>query len=170
MEMNSTPKSARRVTFQVQDDQDNEHNGIARKVVNIDGTPLLLRRGKFINAKPVMESQDELAEKVLVSKCDVGSLEKDKSKDSYAASLQSNPLIKQVNFRFFYTLEKQQGVDVVLPRESVKMVQDKLAFTLYGYFIGDREAFPVMKYFVQNNWKKYGLQKIMMNANGFFFG
>ncbi|KAK1434285.1 hypothetical protein QVD17_00021 [Tagetes erecta] len=114
----------------VQDDKDNEHNGIARKVVNIDGIPLLLSRGKFFNANPVMESQDELAEKVHVSKCDFGSLEKDKSKDSYAASLQSNPLIKHVNFQFLDTLEKQQGVDVVLPREPVKMVQHKLAFTL----------------------------------------
>ncbi|KAK1408249.1 hypothetical protein QVD17_39885 [Tagetes erecta] len=68
METNSTPKSARRVSFQVQDDEDKEHNGIARKVVNIDGIPLLPRRGKFINANanPIMEAQDELAEKVQI--------------------------------------------------------------------------------------------------------
>ncbi|KAK1434339.1 hypothetical protein QVD17_00078 [Tagetes erecta] len=73
METNSTPKSARRVNFLVQDDEDYEHNGIARKVVNIDGIPLLPRRGKVINANPVIESQDELAEKVQIYGPDVGS-------------------------------------------------------------------------------------------------
>ncbi|GJR20099.1 RNA-directed DNA polymerase, eukaryota, reverse transcriptase zinc-binding domain protein [Tanacetum coccineum] len=30
-------------------------------------------------------------------------------------------------------------------------------------------AFPVVKYYVKNNWAKYGLKRIMMNAKGFFF-
>ncbi|XP_022015014.1 uncharacterized protein LOC110914533 [Helianthus annuus] len=40
---------------------------------------------------------------------------------------------------------------------------------LYGYFLGDRVAYPVVDYFVKNQWKRFGLQKAMMNANGFFF-
>ncbi|XP_021996969.1 uncharacterized protein LOC110894100 [Helianthus annuus] len=44
-----------------------------------------------------------------------------------------------------------------------------MANTLYGYFLGDRVAYPVVDYFVKNNWKRFGLQKSMMNANGFFF-
>ncbi|GJW83315.1 hypothetical protein Tco_0156460 [Tanacetum coccineum] len=30
-------------------------------------------------------------------------------------------------------------------------------------------AFPVVEYYVKNNWNKYGLKRIMMNAKGFFF-
>nr|XP_043615889.1 uncharacterized protein LOC122587788 [Erigeron canadensis] len=30
-------------------------------------------------------------------------------------------------------------------------------------------AYPVVEYFVKTNWKKFGLQKVMMNANDFFF-
>ncbi|XP_022007408.1 uncharacterized protein LOC110906609 [Helianthus annuus] len=87
---------------------------------------------------------------------------------SYAAKVSANNS-KRVNFRAFASSVKQDGCDVVLPRESVRAMKDKLANTLYGYFLGDRVAFPVVDYFVWKNWKNYGLEKTMMNANGFFF-
>ncbi|XP_021971471.1 uncharacterized protein LOC110866638 [Helianthus annuus] len=87
---------------------------------------------------------------------------------SYAESVLNNNS-KKVNFRNLASVQKQDGCDVVLPRDSVRAVQEKLANTLYGYFLGDRVAYPVVEYFVRNNWKKFGLQKTMMNANGFFF-
>nr|GEW39628.1 hypothetical protein [Tanacetum cinerariifolium] len=36
-------------------------------------------------------------------------------------------------------------------------------------FEGKRLAFLVVEYFVKNNWAKYGLKRIMLNAKGFFF-
>ena len=62
-----------------------------------------------------------------------------------------------------------EGVNVSIPRRVVEKVNARLEHTLYGYFIGNRMAFPVVEYYVRNNWAKYGLKKIMMNANGFFF-
>ncbi|XP_022014947.1 uncharacterized protein LOC110914468 [Helianthus annuus] len=62
-----------------------------------------------------------------------------------------------------------EGVDVVIPVESVKQVNDRFANTLYGYFLGKRLAFPVVEYFAKNSWAKYGLNRLMMNAKGFFF-
>ncbi|XP_071688081.1 uncharacterized protein [Rutidosis leptorrhynchoides] len=41
--------------------------------------------------------------------------------------------------------------------------------TLYGYFLGKRVAFLVVQNYVMNVWRKYGIEKTMMNANGFFF-
>ncbi|XP_022019061.1 uncharacterized protein LOC110919092 [Helianthus annuus] len=76
---------------------------------------------------------------------------------------------RKVNFRNLASPEAHEGCDVVLPKESVRAVKDKLINTLYGYFLGDRVAYPVVEYFVRNNWKKFGIQKTMMNANGFFF-
>ncbi|MFS7912516.1 putative transcription factor interactor and regulator CCHC(Zn) family [Helianthus anomalus] len=75
----------------------------------------------------------------------------------------------KVNFRSLVSPVTHEGCDVVLSRESVRAVQEKLANTLYGYFLGDRVAYPVVEYFVKNQWKRFGLQKSMMNANGFFF-
>ncbi|GKB72464.1 zinc knuckle CX2CX4HX4C containing protein, partial [Tanacetum coccineum] len=51
----------------------------------------------------------------------------------------------------------------------VETVSTQFANTLYGYFIIKRIAFPVMEYYVRNNWGKYGLTRIMMNSKGFFF-
>uniref|UniRef100_A0A251VPE0 RNA-directed DNA polymerase n=1 Tax=Helianthus annuus TaxID=4232 RepID=A0A251VPE0_HELAN len=76
---------------------------------------------------------------------------------------------RKVNFRNLASPEAHEGCDVVLPKESIRVVKDKLINTLYGYFLGDRVAYPVVDYFVKNNWKKFGLQRTMMNANGFFF-
>ncbi|XP_035835827.1 uncharacterized protein LOC110888162 [Helianthus annuus] len=65
--------------------------------------------------------------------------------------------------------EVVDGADVVIPLTSVKQVIDRYANTLYGYFLGKRLAFPVVDFFAKNNWVKYGLSRLMMNANGFFF-
>nr|XP_043639257.1 uncharacterized protein LOC122610328 [Erigeron canadensis] len=90
---------------------------------------------------------------------------------SYASMVNSGSQKQQrpVNFRFLETSEQQEDVDIVLPREAIRKVQDKYDNTLFGYFLGKRIAFPVGKNFVTNNWGKHGLQRIMMNANGFFF-
>ncbi|KAJ0576426.1 hypothetical protein HanIR_Chr05g0224291 [Helianthus annuus] len=75
----------------------------------------------------------------------------------------------KVNFRMMESSESVDGADVVIPLSSVKQVTDRYANTLYGYFLGKRLAFPVVDYFAKNNWVKYGLSRLMMNANGFFF-
>ncbi|XP_022019374.1 uncharacterized protein LOC110944750 [Helianthus annuus] len=86
---------------------------------------------------------------------------------SYAESVLKQE--KKVNFRALACTTQHEGCDVVLPKESVRVVQQKLSNTLYGYFLGDRVAYPVVEYYVKNNWKRFGIQKTMMNANGFFF-
>nr|GEZ09354.1 zinc knuckle CX2CX4HX4C [Tanacetum cinerariifolium] len=58
--------------------------------------------------------------------------------------------------------------DVWLPLDLVHEVNDKMKNFLYGYFISKRLAFPVVEWFVRNNWEKYGLTKVMM-VRGFFF-
>jgi hypothetical protein len=90
-------------------------------------------------------------------------------KTSFAETLIGNTAKTAVNFRSLHAKSLLPGVDVVLSKESVRIIQDRLQYTLYGYFLGDRVAFPVMEYFVKTHWKRFGLQKMMMNSNGFFF-
>jgi len=94
-----------------------------------------------------------------------------KNKNSYADILQpkDEPKVNSLNFRYLVNEDMKLGFDVVLPKESVRVVCNKLEFTLYGYFLGDRIAYPVVEYFVRSNWNKFGLQKSMIKANGFFF-
>ena len=73
------------------------------------------------------------------------------------------------NFRTVKVDNVFKGVDISIPRKVVQNISAKFEFTLYGYFIGKRIAFPVVEYFARNNWAKYGLKRVMMNDNGFFF-
>ncbi|KAK1427914.1 hypothetical protein QVD17_16652 [Tagetes erecta] len=50
----------------------------------------------------------------------------------------SDSLGTKVNFRYMVNVESKQGFDVVLPKDSIRAVCNKLEFTLYGYFLGDR--------------------------------
>ncbi|XP_022030707.1 uncharacterized protein LOC110931630 [Helianthus annuus] len=165
-----------------------QYKGLTSRVVNIDGNPVLPRRGSVQLPHPVDKNFNVIDELVKItvpvsqseydaawSKSDGGvNLDGQPPKGSsakpmsYADTVAANS-VKKVNFRSLASSEKYDGCDVVLPRESVRSMQDKMANTLYGYFLGDRVAFPVVDYFVRTNWKKYGLLKTMMNANGFFF-
>ncbi|GJU18553.1 zinc knuckle CX2CX4HX4C containing protein [Tanacetum coccineum] len=73
------------------------------------------------------------------------------------------------NFCSLVTDKVFDGVNISIPRKVVEKVSLRFENTLYGYFIGKRMAFPVVEYYVKNNWAKYGLKRIMMNAKGFFF-
>ncbi|GJR30813.1 zinc knuckle CX2CX4HX4C containing protein [Tanacetum coccineum] len=44
----------------------------------------------------------------------------------------------------------------------------KFTNTLYGYFIGERLAFPIVEAYVKNAWAKYGFECAIFR-NGFFF-
>ncbi|KAJ0615163.1 putative RNA-directed DNA polymerase [Helianthus annuus] len=163
--------------------------GIASRIVNIDGNPLLPRRGTVTEPKKI-NIIDELTKvtipvsldedsptcvasgsgkddqaAIMGEKVDNGNASRPRS---YADSLNANKVPK-LNFRSLTSEKLHEGCDVVLSKESVRVARDKMANTLYGYFLGDRVAFPVVDYYVRNNWKKYGIIKAMMNDNGFFF-
>ncbi|XP_022003028.1 uncharacterized protein LOC110900448 [Helianthus annuus] len=162
--------------------------GLASKVVSIDGNPVLPRRGTMQNSQAdpkLFNVIDELTKITVPVQPSVNQGPKDSraadvfqgshtvqgsssTPKSYADSVATSN-IQKVNFRSLSSSAVHEGCDVVLPKESVRTVQEKMSNTIYGYFLGDRVAFPVVDYFVKVNWKKYGLQKTMMNANGFFF-
>ncbi|GKA52626.1 zinc knuckle CX2CX4HX4C containing protein [Tanacetum coccineum] len=73
------------------------------------------------------------------------------------------------NFRTLVVDPVFDGVNISIPHKVVEKVSTRFQHTLYGYFIGKRMAFPVVKYYARNNWAKHGLKRIMMNSKGFFF-
>jgi hypothetical protein len=86
------------------------------------------------------------------------------------AGVASNESHKHVpNFRRLECSKKKENVDLSVPMKVVEEVNMRFEHTLYGFFLGQRLAFPVVDYYVRNAWAKYGLQKVMMNAKGFFF-
>ncbi|GJZ69483.1 zinc knuckle CX2CX4HX4C containing protein [Tanacetum coccineum] len=95
--------------------------------------------------------------------------EKPSSYISAAGGSILDPIKPKANFCSLSSDNLFKGANVSIPRNIIEMVSSRLANTLYGYFIGKRIAFPVVEYFVRNNWGKYGLTRIMMNSKGFFF-
>ncbi|GKC74243.1 zinc knuckle CX2CX4HX4C containing protein [Tanacetum coccineum] len=75
-----------------------------------------------------------------------------------------------VNFR---SLDSDKPInattEVKIPKASILDVHSRFGFSLYGYFVGKRVAFPVVENYVNNAWKKFGLVRVMMNSNGLFF-
>ncbi|GKB16543.1 zinc knuckle CX2CX4HX4C containing protein [Tanacetum coccineum] len=63
--------------------------------------------------------------------------------------------------------EKVVGANVPIPMAVVDEFSDIFANTLYGYFIGERLAFPTVEAYVKNAWEKYGFERAIFR-NGFF--
>ncbi|PWA66686.1 reverse transcriptase domain, Reverse transcriptase zinc-binding domain protein [Artemisia annua] len=65
--------------------------------------------------------------------------------------------------------ETVEGADLAILMATVQEVNNRFSNTLVGYFIGKRLAFPIAENCVKNTWAKYGIMRVMMNSNGFFF-
>ncbi|GJY15158.1 putative ribonuclease H-like domain-containing protein [Tanacetum coccineum] len=71
---------------------------------------------------------------------------------------------------FLRIIRVLNGADVAVSLESVRIISERFANLVYGFFLGKRIAYPVVDNYVKNTWSKYGLVKSMMNsANGLFF-
>ncbi|GKA96322.1 hypothetical protein Tco_0818417 [Tanacetum coccineum] len=75
-----------------------------------------------------------------------------------------------VNFRALeHNTKLDEGIDVELSLDAVMEANERYSNTLYGYFIGKRVVFPIVEDYALNVWKKFVLQRTMMNAKGFYF-
>ncbi|GJZ45028.1 zinc knuckle CX2CX4HX4C containing protein [Tanacetum coccineum] len=81
----------------------------------------------------------------------------------------SKPSTGKANFRHLVSDNVFDEVQILIPMNVVQTVSIRLENTLYGYFIGKRTAFPIVEYFMRNNWAKYRLTRLMMTSKGFFF-
>ena len=75
---------------------------------------------------------------------------------------------KNADLQFFPPIDKSQ-TQINFPIELAKSAAKSYNTTLYGYFLGPRLHFPIVKRFAQNAWGKFGFADAMMNANGFYF-
>ncbi|GKB87837.1 cytokinin dehydrogenase 3-like protein, partial [Tanacetum coccineum] len=75
-------------------------------------------------------------------------------KSSYANAA-GKPNGKNLNIRTLFT-SGGNGIDVVVPVESIRAVSDRFANTVYGFFLGKRAAYPAVAnyngpWFIWNN-------------------
>ncbi|GKC36566.1 hypothetical protein Tco_1048950 [Tanacetum coccineum] len=81
---------------------------------------------------------------------------------SYANMLSPTFFIKANLWKLDANVPKDADFHICLPLTSVYKVNGRMKNSLYGYFISKKLAFPVMEWFVRNNWQKYGLEKVTL--------
>ncbi|GKE99046.1 hypothetical protein Tco_0022397 [Tanacetum coccineum] len=69
-------------------------------------------------------------------------------KSSYA-NITSKPSGKKVNVRTFLT-PGGNGIDVVVPVDSIRAISERFANIAYGFFFGKKVAYPVVAKYVKN--------------------
>ncbi|GJX93174.1 hypothetical protein Tco_0347760 [Tanacetum coccineum] len=91
------------------------------------------------------------------------------SSTSYAKLFTRESSRKALNFRTLFTWGGN-GVDVVVPVESIRAISERFASTTYSFFLRKRVACPVFANYIRNTWGKYGLVKSKLNSStGLFY-
>nr|GEW19524.1 RNA-directed DNA polymerase, eukaryota, reverse transcriptase zinc-binding domain protein [Tanacetum cinerariifolium] len=81
-------------------------------------------------------------------------------KSSYANG-NGQPSGKKLNIRTLFT-PRGNGIDVVVPVESIRAISDRFANTAYGFFLGKRVAYPVVANYVRNTWGRSSYARVMI--------
>ncbi|GJR99185.1 beta-caryophyllene synthase [Tanacetum coccineum] len=93
----------------------------------------------------------------------VGPLQKAPGKSSYA-NITGKPSGKKVNVHTLFT-PGGNGIDVVVPVDSIRTICERFANTAYGFFLGKKVAYPIVVNYVRNTWGKYGLVRSMFSSS-----
>ncbi|GKD80642.1 hypothetical protein Tco_1347481, partial [Tanacetum coccineum] len=84
-------------------------------------------------------------------------------KSSYT-NITGKPSGKKVNVRTFFT-PGGNGIDVVVPVDSISAISERFANKAYGFFLGKKVAYPVVANYVRNTWGKFGLIRSMFSSS-----
>ncbi|GJT66987.1 hypothetical protein Tco_1018467 [Tanacetum coccineum] len=57
------------------------------------------------------------------------------------------------------------GINVVVPVESIRTISERFANTTFGFFLGKRVAYHAVANYVRNTWGKYGLVRSMFSSS-----
>nr|GFA24024.1 hypothetical protein [Tanacetum cinerariifolium] len=89
--------------------------------------------------------------------------------NSFVSIVQNQPSKKVVKIKELRNEERVKGAAVAIPLDEVEAISSHFVNTLYGYFIGNRLAFPLVENYVKNTWAKYGLKHIQLHEEFFLF-
>ncbi|GJT26210.1 ribonuclease H-like domain-containing protein [Tanacetum coccineum] len=84
-------------------------------------------------------------------------------KSSYA-NITGKPSGKKLNFCTLFT-PRGNGIDVVVPVESIRTISERFSNTAYGFFLGNRVAYHVVANYVRDTWGKYELAHFMFSSS-----
>ncbi|GKD06842.1 putative reverse transcriptase domain-containing protein, partial [Tanacetum coccineum] len=83
---------------------------------------------------------------------------------SLYANVTGKPNGKKVKVRTLFT-PGGNGIDVVVPVDSICAISERFSNIAYGFFLGEKVAYPVVANYVRNTWGKYGLVCSMFSSS-----
>nr|GEY23849.1 hypothetical protein [Tanacetum cinerariifolium]GEY23850.1 hypothetical protein [Tanacetum cinerariifolium] len=119
---------------------------------------------KSLNRNSMNTSSDGVTPSMvdmMVEKEKISSLEDTTS--SYA-NITGKPSGKKVNVRTLFT-PGGNGIDVVVPVDSIRAISERFANIAYGFFMGKKVAYPVVANYVRNTWGEYDLILSMFSSS-----
>nr|GEU28766.1 hypothetical protein [Tanacetum cinerariifolium] len=130
-------------------------NSLASKISNIDGK--ILPRRYTTYQEPLKDAGS--------SKSNISNV-KDKvdtiHKPSFTSVVHEKPQKTIIKIKEMRNKVSVNGVAVTIPMEAVESVNARFVNTLYGYFIGDRLAFPLVENYVKNTWAKSAYARVLI--------
>ncbi|GJT75664.1 zinc knuckle CX2CX4HX4C containing protein [Tanacetum coccineum] len=139
-------------------------NALASKVLHIEGK--ILPRRYTTYQEPLKDAGSSKVSNPSVNEKVAGhSLDK----PSFSSIVHEKPQKRTVKIKEMRNEVSVDGAAVALSIEAVETVNARFTNTLYGYFIGDRLAFPLVENYVNNTWAKYGLKRIQLHEEFFLF-
>ncbi|GJX67682.1 zinc knuckle CX2CX4HX4C containing protein [Tanacetum coccineum] len=144
------------------------HVSMAEKEnVSLDNCNLSVDIGATNSATFVDATNDVMGSVLAASRSDPNGMSS--KAFSFASVVQNKVAKKVVKVKELQNSEKIDGASVAIPIEAVTEVSSRFENTLYGYFIGNRLAFPLVENYVKNTWAKYGLKRIQLHEEFFLF-
>nr|GEX08244.1 hypothetical protein [Tanacetum cinerariifolium] len=143
---------------------------VKEKNVNVSNIEVV--KEKDLNDEHVaMEVQSPLVDQTNAVKTSEGSYtplptqgttpaENTPGKSSYANVIDESSK-KAMNIRTLFTPGRGDGIDVVVPVESIRAISERFVNNGYGFFFGKRVAYPVVANYVRNTY----LVKSMLNSS-----
>ncbi|GJS63874.1 hypothetical protein Tco_0678438 [Tanacetum coccineum] len=83
---------------------------------------------------------------------------------SLYANVTGKPSGKKLNFHTLFT-PGGNGIYVVIPVESIRIISERFSNIVYGFFLGKRVAYPIVANYVRNTWGKYGLMRTLLKED-----
>ncbi|CAH1439103.1 unnamed protein product [Lactuca virosa] len=79
------------------------------------------------------------------------------------------PHVSPLKLDFINNLETSDDDVLIIPSDIISKGSIPFERTLYGYFVGKRFAFPLVKDRLQDIWKEHGICDIFINNDDMFF-
>nr|GEV54432.1 zinc knuckle CX2CX4HX4C [Tanacetum cinerariifolium] len=123
-------------------------NSLASMISNIDGK--ILPRRYTTYQEPLKDASSSKS-----NICNVMDKVDTIRKPSFASIVHEKPQKMIIKIKEMRNEVSVNGAVVTIPMEAVESVNARFVNTLYGYFIGDRLASPLVENYVKNTWAKY---------------